>query len=398
MILGGTTLVLVLCLAVPLQASADETEAPLRALATLFDTSDTASLGLGTIPAEHTEIYHATEESGFRFSHHPGLAAFKGTLYCSWSNAPRHEDRPGQRVLYASSRDGRIWSPPRTLAVPDHDRDSLVAAGFYVAGDALVAYYTARHDYPIHNLHNPKNALHARTSSDGEGWSEPRKVATGFFIEAPRRLPNGRLLLAGEHAGEQWKTNQARMRLLYSDETDGITGWNEAHIDPHRVQPNGTKVFGYTEPCPFVRKDGAVVATFRNGSGYLYASLSRDNGATWSVPQQTNFPDTCARASTGHLPDGSVFLINNPGPRLWDRSKLTIALSDDGVTFDRVWIIRSEPTTQRFTGADKLDGWQYPHATVWQNHLYVAYSVNKEDIVVTRIAMDDLTERTAATN
>jgi hypothetical protein len=44
----------------------------------------------------------------------------------------------------------------------------------------------------------------------------------------------------------------------------------------------------------------------------------------------------------------------------------------------------------RFKGINKLDGWQYPTAVVWKDHLYVAYSINKEDEGVTRIALCDL--------
>ena len=78
---------------------------PFRAVERLFDLSDSKSLGLTTIAGEHREIHRATEESGFRFAHHPGLIVFKDRLYCSWSNGRAHEDRPDQRVLYSSSPD-----------------------------------------------------------------------------------------------------------------------------------------------------------------------------------------------------------------------------------------------------------------------------------------------------
>ena len=94
-----------------------------------------------------------------------------------------------------------------------------------------------------------------------------------------------------------------------------------------------------------------------------------------------------ARSSTGRLPDGTIFLINTPGPNRGNRSLLTIALSDDGVTFDRAWLIRGEPIIQRFPGKGKVDGWQYPNALVWRDALYVVYSVNKEDIMLTRIPL-----------
>lgn len=378
----------ILTLLLPALASAAP---PFRAAEGLFDLSDSKSLGLTTIAGEHREIHHATEESGFRFAHHPGLIVFKERLYCSWSNGRAHEDRPDQRVLYSSSPDGKEWSEAQVLAEPPEGvYGSCVAAGFHVYDDTLVAYYTLTHEYPTHNLHNEKNAVWAITSRDGLNWSQPTKVAAGFYIEGLRPLSNGRLFLGGEHAGEIWKSHRARMKLMFSDSQNGIDGWSEATIDADAAKPNGLKVFGYTEPCPYVRKDGTIVCPFRNQSGFLYASVSRDNGKSWSVPQQTNFPDSMARFNTGRLPDGRIYLINNPGPGRMNRSLLAIALSDDGIVFDRAWIIRGEPTTQRFKGKGKRDGWQYPSSLVWKNSLFVAYSVNKEDVAITRIALDAL--------
>ena len=366
-------------------------EAAIRVSDELFDLNDSKSLGLNLIPEEHFEIHRATEESGFRFSHHPGLTVFKNQLYCSWSNGRAHEDRPDQRVLYASSVDGKTWSTPQILTEPpEGSNQSYIAAGFHVHDHRLIAYFTIRHDYPTHNLYHPKNAVYAQSSTDGVSWTEPKKVASGFFIEGPRHLSDGRVILAGEHAGEKWKSHLARMRLLYSDALDEVTDWKEATIDPTSAQPNGLKVFGYTEPCPYVLENGSIICPFRNQSGFLYASVSHDNGETWSVPLQTRFPDSMARFNTGRLPNGNFYLINNPGPGKMNRALLTIALSEDGNLFDRAWIIRGAPTTQRFEGKGKRDGWQYPTSVVWNDSLFVAYSKNKEDVFVSRIKLDVL--------
>ncbi|MEZ5434744.1 MAG: exo-alpha-sialidase [Verrucomicrobiales bacterium] len=100
------------------------------------------------------------------------------------------------------------------------------------------------------------------------------------------------------------------------------------------------------------RPDGVIVSPFRNSSGYLYASTSRDNGVSWSVPRITNFPDATSPRHAGTLPDGTTFLINNPGNgnASSPRNLLTIALSPDGETFERAWLIRGEPTTMRRAG------------------------------------------------
>ena len=106
----------------------------------------------------------------------------------------------------------------------------------------------------------------------------------------------------------------------------------------------------------------------------------------------TNFLDSTARFSAGNLPNGTAFVINNPGakrnPRI--RNPLTLALSSDGITFDRGFIIRGGPTSMRFEGIHKLDGWQYPSAVTWQGYLYIVYSINKEDVGVTRVALEKL--------
>ena len=57
---------------------------------------------------------------------------------------------------------------------------------------------------------------------------------------------------------------------------------------------------------------------------------------------------------------------------------------------DRAWLVRGEPTVHRFSGKGKSNGWQYPNALVWKNELYIAHSVNKEDVGLTRITLENL--------
>lgn len=348
--------------------------APFRAVEGLFNSSNTTTLGLQTIPGEHQVLYRAPAD-GYKFCHHPNLVAFGDQLCCMWSNGLVHEDHPGQRILYSRTSDGATWTPPAVLADDNKGAGICVAAGFHVAGETLIAYYTTTGGSNFH----ADTALTARVSRDGRIWGDPQRITSGFFIEGPRRLSSGRLLLAGEFVGEA--RIKKRMRLLYSDTKDGLTGWQEAQIEPAEL-----KTFGYTEPSFFEQHDGSIVATLRNYSGALYATTSNDKGLSWSTPVRTDFPDSTARTSAGNLPDGSAYLVNNPLPKQFDRSLLTIALSSDGETFDRAYLLRGATTHRRHDGKSKLDGWQYPHALAWKGSFYVAYSVNKEDIAITRIA------------
>ena len=364
--------------------------APLRIVDRLFDDENPTTLGLEAIPGDHTVVYRATE-GNFTFSHQQNIGAFDGKLYLMWSNGITHEDHNGQRVLYAFSEDGVHWSEPALLA-PDHDGPgplTNVAAGFHGSGDQLVAYYSA---FPEgREGSDDRNNLFYLTSTDGEKWSRPRKLARGWFIEGPRRLPGGRLLMNG-----QCPTG-GQPRLRYTNAADGITGWRDAEI------PVVEGVFAFPEPSWYVRDNNSeIVMVFRQETGPLsqrtiHASVSRDNGESWTKPVKTNFPDATARAFAGNLPDGTAFIISNPSrfpssthPTYGRRIPLTIALSEDGVVFDRAYTIRTELTSMRFKGKNKADGWQYPTAVVWGDHLYIAYSINKEDEGVTRVLLRDL--------
>ena len=351
---------------------------PFAAAGGLFDPSQSRTLGLKRLKFSETVLYAATE-STHRFCHHPNLVLRGNTVWCMWSNGRIGEDEPGQRILFSTARVGALkrWTKPRELAADPTGKGACVAAGWVNAGEKLVAFYTITGGTNF----DPKTALWARSSVDGRSWTEPRRIVPGFYIAAPVPVPGGGLLLSGEHVGASRETG--RMVLYRTTQRDGLGGWVASKISPGEL-----KVFGYTEPAPYVLGDGRVICPFRNNSGWLYASESRDGGRSWSDPVKTNFPDSLARHATGRLPGGDFFLVNNSSSKRLDRSILTIALSQDGRRYDRAFVVKNQPTQKRFEGKHKLDGWQYPHAIVVGKSLLLAYSVNKEDVRMARIPLD----------
>jgi hypothetical protein len=187
---------------------------------------------------------------------------------------------------------------------------------------------------------------------------------------------------------------------------------NEIQLDFNTSKPLSDDNHRLTEPVPSYRlDDGTCVRLYRDmgskdavtqkekedsKSRRNYASFSFDDGKTWTVPTRTGIPDACARSNAGKLPDGQVYVINNIIPMnpggLGGRSMLAISLSRDGLDFDRVAIIRFISPPLRYKGLEKTIGYQYPHSVVVNNDLWVMYSVNKEDIEVTRIPLNELYE------
>lgn len=358
-------------------SAASTAEPPIRLSAGLLDLHQSRGLGLETIEGDHTLIYRATA-STHKFCHHANLVVFRQRLYLMWSNGLVDEDSEGQRILMNWSADGETWESPAWLT--GEKQEICVAAGFHVHDDTLVAYFTVTGGTNFH----PDTALYAIRSRDGVHWSTRQRIASGFYIEGPRPLAGGRLLLAGEYVDPS--RAEKRMRVLISDDPSGLGDWKDVLVTPPDLS-----VFGYTEPGLFLVQGGErATLLFRNYSGTMYASRSNDNGETWSVPEKTNYADSTARIAAGNLPGGGTYVINNASATRFDRSQLVLGLSRDGVLFDRAFLLRSEPTSMRFEGEHKLDGWQYPHALSWKRHFYVAYTINKEDVGITRIPLRKL--------
>jgi hypothetical protein len=358
---------------------------PVRLADGLLDQSVPHTLGLSAIPATFHTIYHAAAEE-FRFNHQPNLAVYRDRLYAIWTNGSLSENDNGQRVLWSVSDDGVHWQPWSILADDPDGSDGpffAVATGLHTHADTLVAYVAhIRHPEPP----TRDASIHALVTTDGATWSERRKLFPGYGIEGARALPSGRLLMPGQLYPIPEGLIQPPPRVMYSDNPDGLSGWTNVNVPPF-----GEFEERFPEGNWFLRADGAIGILWRAPKEvpWLYASVSTDDGLSWSAPVRTNLPSATSRMATGNLPDGRAYCVWNPSQR-FGRNPLVIALSDDGLVFDRAWVLRGEAAKRRFGGVRKSDGWQYPMALVWRDALWVIHSVNKEDIALARIRLEDL--------
>ncbi|WOI53839.1 sialidase family protein [Parvularcula sp. LCG005] len=353
----------------------------------LYDQKQAETLGLGTVPgAETATIFRATPEAGY--NHAAVLFPFKGKLYAMWQSSTQDEDAEDTRVLYASSADRLEWSAPLVLSVPQ-ERGIMTSGGWWQAGDELVAYLLVWPDDPS----TPRGGYTVyRTSVDGEAWSDPAPVLTaggeplnGIIEQDLRALPSGRLLTAvHEQPG-------LLLSPYYTDDPTGLGGWTRGEMEnlPHKEDMTRE-----IEPSWFLRADGSIVMVFRDqdSSFQKLAAVSHDDGAHWTTPELTNMLDSRSKQSTGNLPDGTAFQVSNPtgSKKRWP---LVITLSDDGFWFDRAFLVRGgdDMPPLRHEGKYKRQGYSYPKSVIWNDHLYIAYGTNKEDIEVTRLPLTALT-------
>ncbi len=319
-------------------------------------------------------------------------------------------------MVYSTSDDfGQTWTPARTLvpAEPgEYGPACITSGGLYVGKDAMTAYYSSYEITPaaqalfmesgLNHWHEPglKTIQNVQTgvlvSRDGGlSWSTVAGGLPGFIPNlSPTRLSSGRLLMTG-HLLHAW-----------TDDSGGISGWRIAGLpglpDGFYERAGGlfpvTGLLGELGIC-----EGAVHEIpgeplrlmLRTNRARLAVAESRDDGATWSEPQLTDFTDCGSKMQFGRLPDGRYFALSCPDPNVPEsclrRTPLVLAVSHDGNVFDRHFILGDEPDAPlRYPGAYKHGRYGYPYALVVKDHLVVVNSVGKEDVECHIFSLRDL--------
>ncbi|MBR5905136.1 MAG: exo-alpha-sialidase [Bacteroidales bacterium] len=343
----------------------------------LLDLSDTLTLGLTRLAG--TERICVFRSDGEGYVNNVLLSKFKGTYYCMWQSSLRDEDSPDTHVVFAVSPDGRSWSEPRLMAAPT-DSCFVSPGGWLQRGDSLAAVL----NYVDAADRSRGGTAWVCVTGDGAIWTSPCPLLMadgtamdGILEQDPQLLPGGRTVGAAHfRPGLQ-------VQPIYTDDPSGLRGWRAAGFPAGDGKP--------LEPSQFRRPDGVLVMIFRDQASSFakLASVSSDNGESWSPTVLTGIPDSRSKQCGGNLPDGRSFMVWNPtGGK--SRRALVLALSDDGVCFDRAWILAgpSDLTPRRHAGRYKTLGYNYPKAFVEDDALWIALSENKEDAVLFRVPLN----------
>ena len=366
-------------------------QAPFTIKEGLFDLTDQNTAGLekpeGLL---NVEVFVPTDDTD-HYSNQAMMAAFKGVLHLMWQNSPTDEDTDDTWVAWSYSKDnGETWSQPAVLARGD-ETIYCTSGGWLVTEDTLVAY--------INIWHYGKEPLRVdyMTSTDGFTWSDRKHVtmADGTdlgceFGQDPHILKNGRILCSGHFP----TTNEPTGKFLwpiYTDDPMGVTGWKKGNFN--YTNPSTTQS-RELEPSFYLRGQDSIVMTMRDqrSSYYILASVSTDNGKTWSPTVQTLMPDSRSKQCAGNLPDGTAYIVNNPYRINKPRCPLAITLSKDGYTFTHSYLLRGldDLPEQKYSGWAKTLGYSYPKAMIHDGYLWVSYSIQKERVGYSRIPLSSL--------
>ncbi len=327
---------------------------------------------------------------GWTYSHAAMLAHWRGKFYLQYLSNPVGEHEPPGRTLLVTSANGRQWGKPQVVFPPYQPPAGAEASmppratgymmhqrmGFYVAPNGrllTVAFYGYAPDpfgpggigRVVREIQADGSfgPIHFLRYNTGTRWNETNtafpfytRSSDAGFVAACDALLADRLMTA------QWR-----------DEDPNAEG----------AMPGPCSSVSY-----YHRADGRVVGVCKNAM----TAITEDKGRTWSKPVRTSTLITNNAKVWGQkTSDGRYALVYNPvlfGSHRWP---LAISTGVDGTVFDTLLGVNGEVPPRRFIGKSKDFGAQYMRGIAEGNGdpgdgaLWVAYSMNKEDIWVSRV-------------
>jgi hypothetical protein len=333
--------------------------------------------------------------SSWTYNHAPMLAYSNNHFYLEYLSNPIGEHEPPGQTLLQTSKDGYAWSAPVIIFPPykipdgfvkpgkkDTAKNSLAVMhqrmGFYTAKSGrlfALAYYgivLGQKDDP--NDGNGIGRVIREINKDGSFGPIHFLRFNHFFNEKNSLYPfyasskDKGLIVACE---EILATPLLMMQTV--EEAD--------RNDPLIPLQKEFKAFNY-----YHLPNGHTVGLWK----YALTSISRDKGKTWAYSplRAPGFVNANAKIWGQKTSDGKYATVYNPSEFRWP---LAISVSDDGQNYKNLFLVNGEITSMRYGGAYKSYGPQYVRGIQEMNgtppngNMWVTYSMNKEDMWVSRI-------------
>ena len=356
------------------------------------------AIGVHNIQTMRANRSHPEWSDGFgwTYNHAANLAYWNNTFFFHYLSDPVSEHVPSSQTFLQTSKDGYTWTMPQTLfppyRVPDgytkegfsevaKDMDAVMhqRMGFYVtkAGDRLLAlgYYGIcmnHRDKPLDG--NGIGRVVREIYRDGtfgpiyfirynHEWNESTTIYPLYtrsrdrgFVQACDELVADPLMM------QQW--------VEEADRNDPLIPIPDPEL----------KGFNY-----YTLEDGRKVALYKAGQ----YTISADGGKTWTPKRKVTDLFTGTAKSWGqNTSDGRFAMVYNP---TFFRYPMAVVTSSDGLNFDHMLNVHGEVSPLRFSGLEKSLGPQYlrgimpGNGTPPDGNMWLAYSVNKEDMWAMRV-------------
>ena len=343
------------------------------------------------------DVPEMTDGDGWTYAHHMDLAVWKGRMYAAWNMTLKDEDRPPSKVVFSTSADGLTWTRPDDL----FPREWAWACRFYffLSGNNRMLAFCA-----------------AKSNNDGKISEDKKSILLVREIKPDHRLgdvftlinPQPGLPASFEDSADKdfvAACREAVANNVLLEQQDYGVFLGSRKMEWHDKTPpyKGFYKFGKAF-CFYHRADGKLVGMSKMG----FVTLSEDEGKTWSEPTQPKSLTAGAAKVWGQKTyDNRYILAYNPDPKRGKRFPLVMVQGEDGIHFHSMQVIHGEFSPLRYPGLYKDFGYQYvrgvpewsdDHSFNDKHAIWLIYSVNKEDVWISRIPLPAVPVPTALHN
>ena len=345
-----------------------------------------------------------SDGQGWTFHHAPALTYWNGKFYAEFIASPLQENGLPTNVMMSTSADGRNWSMPEVVFPqwnsykdPGHPVRSQLhqRMGFYVAPNdrlLVISHYGLWDNEKNHIFGGPGHVVREVHQDGtlgpiyfvryGKGWNASNTFYPNYresrdegFVKACEAL------LANPFVTDQWF--ELEKGYPPSDYIK-IAGTYQPNTEQGKEGDERRKALSF-----YKRKDGAEIGIWK----MAWTSMSTDNGKTWSpLVRAPGFATTFAKIWGQSTSDGRYAIAYDPQDhRPGYRWPLAVVTSNDGITFSHLLAVEGEVPFRRYPGLFADPGPEYVRGIAEGNpqppggDMWLVYSMNKEDIWVSRI-------------
>lgn len=335
--------------------------------------------------------------TSWTYNHAPMLAYWNNTFYMEYLSNPVGEHiAPGQTLLQ-SSKDGYNWTEPVVIfppyKIPDgfkKDGRPEVAHNSYAVMHQRIGFYTAK-SKKLYALAYYGIALgKGDDPNDGDGIGRViREIKADGSFGPIYFLRYNHSYNEKNTAYPFYKSSGDAALIMVCEEilnTPLLMMQTVEEADRNDLLiplQKDFKAFNY-----YHLPNGNVVGLWK----YALTSISKDEGKTWQYnpTRAPGFVNSNAKIWGQRTSDKKYATVYNPSEFRWP---LALSVSDDGLKYKNLLLVNGEITSMRYGGAYKSYGPQYVRGIQEadgipaDNNMWVAYSMNKEDIWVSKISV-----------
>jgi hypothetical protein len=337
----------------------------------------------------------ANAVNNWTYNHAPMLAYWNNSFYLEYLSNPIGEHAPPGQSYLQTSKDGYTWTEPIVIFPPYKIPDGFVKEGGKDTAkntDAVmhqrIGFYTSKAKRLFALGYYGIVLAKGDDPNDGNGIGRViREIKTnGSFGPI--------YFLRYNHRFNEKNTNYP----FYKSSKDKglVTACEEILATPLLMQQMVEEA-DRNDPLIPLKKDFKAFNYYHLPNGnvvglwkYALTSISKNEGKTWQYnpTRAPGFVNANAKIWGQKTSDGKYATVYNPSEFRWP---LAVSVSDDGLNYKNLLLVNGEITSLRYGGAYKSYGPQYVRGIQEMDgtppgcNMWVSYSMNKEDMWVSKI-------------